>query len=67
MALVLIAVVPEMERFLLLPVRVTVSLVPLPKTALPVMAKLEAPATVPLKLAVLAVKVASAPKVTLLL
>jgi hypothetical protein len=64
---VLIAVVPETERFLPVPLKVTVSAVPSPKTALPVIAKPYAPVTVPLNVTVLTLNDASAPKVTLFL
>ena len=64
---VLIAVVPDTDKFLPVPLKVTVSAVPSPNTALPVIANPYAPVTVPLKVVVVALKVASAPKVTLFL
>ncbi len=69
MALVLMAVVPDTERFLEVPEIDTVSVVPLPKTALPVIVNPNAPEIVPLKVVVVAVRVLSRepPSVTLLL
>ena len=56
--------VPETVRFLLLPVNVTLSELPFPKTALPIMDKSCAPLTVSLKLTVEAVRLVLAPKAT---
>lgn len=60
----LIVDVPETDKALLVPVKVTVSAVALPKTALPVIAKPKAPVIVSLKVAVVAAKVVSAPNTT---
>lgn len=64
-ALVLIVVAPLMERFFAVPVRTTVSESALPNTALPVILSPWAPETVPLKVAVLTVRVALFPRETL--
>ena len=61
---VLIRVVPLTDKFLPVPPKVTVSLVSLPKTALPVMVNLFAPLIAPLNVAVVAIMVVSAKSVT---
>ena len=59
MAVVLIAVVPLTDKFLVVPVRFTMP----PNTALPVMVSVCAPVT-PAKVTVVQVRLASAPNVT---